>query len=138
VWNWIKDPLTTQDDFGDPTGLPTGYALCIYDASGLVGRAEIDAFPNRWTALGTRGFRFRDHTGIDGGIKSMRLTARYAGDAKIHVYGNDVNLPNPPFPMTQPVTVQFINSSNAVCWETSFSGVQIRRNDTDRFRGKLP
>ena len=135
TFKWQKGAETSTAELADPTQ-GTGYALCLYDATGLLCSLEVAGAAASWSALsGERGFRYRDTTGAQDGITKMLLRSGTAGRAKLAVMGKGLNLPDPTLELSEPVTAQLINQDSALCWTATYSGPgTIRRNDTERFR----
>jgi glucose/arabinose dehydrogenase len=118
TWKWLKGDITPKSAFGAP---PPNYVLCTYVDSTVV-QADIPSAascPSCWTENAT-GFRFKSTTAD---IQSLTLRAGdVAGKARVIAKGKGATLPDdlPGIPVTQPVTVQLINSDGE-CWEASYS-----------------
>jgi hypothetical protein len=52
------------------------------------------------------------------------------------VRGEGVDLPNPTLPLALPVTAQLLNSSNTICYTSSFAAA--RKNTPTLFKAKTP
>ena len=118
TWKWLKGDVTPKSAFGNP---PPNYVLCTYVDSSVV-QADIPsaaACPSCWTETAT-GFKFRSDT--DEITRLMLKSGDVPGKAKIIAKGKGAALPDdlPGVPVTQPVTVQLINSDGE-CWEASYS-----------------
>jgi len=139
VWKWTKGAQTSQAEFGDPTGT-TDYALCIFagTASSLVDEAVIPAAASTWSILGTKGYAYKDPAAAVGGIDTIRLRGSIENTSKVRVHGRQAGLPILPLPLPAPVTVQLFNGDSGVCWGTSYTAMQLLRNDTGRLKAKTP
>ncbi len=137
-WKWNKGATTFNADFGNPN-LSTSYQLCIYDGTHLLSSAPLPAagvcdFRDCWRPTGT-GFKYAEKSGLRGGVTRIVLKEGTApGKAKIQVKGRGLNLAYPPFPLTQPLTVQLRNSAG-FCWEAVY-GTPATRNQSDQFKDK--
>src|SRR4029453_16500882 len=134
AWRWLKGAAATLPQFGVPTG-STAYALCIYDGTSTTAIAEADIAPSAtlWRPKGTTGFRYRDPALGFGGIGALLLKAGATGKAKAVVRGKGMSLPDPSGPLTLPVTVQLVNSSNDACFEGIFDVAAVKKNDDESF-----
>jgi hypothetical protein len=135
-WVWGKGAATAEDDFGDPPGGATAFALCAYDAMGLRLAA---AMPGGGTCgrkqcwKTTRsGFVYRDKRLASDGIRLLRLQAGGEGDARIVMVGRGATLPLPQLPLETPLSTQLVRSDGAACWDATFSAP--RRNTATRFK----
>jgi glucose/arabinose dehydrogenase len=147
VAKWLKGPATTQANFGNPV-TTTGYSFCLYagTASALVATASVPAAGTCsgkpcWKAISTKGYRFKDKTAAnDGGTFQMKLSAGEAGKSKILFKAKGPNLDLTPatLPLDEsaPLTVQFIGTDSAECWEMTFPPASVRRNDDEQFKAK--
>jgi len=137
VWKWGKGDATTQADFGDPTST-AGYALCVYagNHSTLVASAQMDADPARWSAISTKGYKYKDSTGTPDGVQKITLKGGDQGKAKAIVKGKGLNLPDPTLPTDLPLRVQLIISDSTVCFEDSYDGDDIVKLEADQLKTK--
>lgn len=150
-----------QDDFGNPIQVD-GYGMCVFDATGLVARAEVPGGTICPRANGKqvecwsggeetpsgvlylkRPFKYNDPLRGSSGIAKILLKPSgvkrgMLTDARVSVSGKGINLPGPTFPMDGPVVVQVIGKNNAFCAESTFSGVQIKKNDLAGIHAKIP
>lgn len=144
-WKWLKGEETLFGDFGNPaTG--TDYTLCVYDTSASVPSLKASlAVPSGvlWAAAGSNGYKYKDPSAINDGVKQLLLKAGPLGKAKAIFTAVGVNLPlPPPFSMTQleeqspEVVVQLINDQG-FCWSTAFPA-PAKENDADRFKDTTP
>lgn len=131
AWKWLRGAATSPGELGDPTAA-TAYAFCLFDANGLIATAEVAAGP-QWTATHS-GFRFSDPQHVQHGIEAMDLRSSDRDRARILISGRGVALPDPPLPLTPPVTLQLVNSGMAVCWQSVFDLGDVRRNRSDVFK----
>ncbi len=140
-WKWSSGAATDVGDFGDPV-TTTDYALCLYDASGLLATHIIPAGGNCgtkpcWAAKST-GFNYKDKTLAAFGIAQITLKAGADGKAKIQVKGKGLNLPMPPLTsLMTPVTVQLkpLNGT-AVCFGATYGFPPAVKNDGVQFKDK--
>ena len=135
VWKWIKGSMTTNADFGLPTGT-TSYTLCIYaGTSQALGGATIPPSSLKWKPF-TKGFKYKDASGTPDGIQKVLLKSGAANKSKILVKGKGINLPDlPAMPFNSPVTVQLVNNDN-VCFEGVFT--TFKKNAAGKFKAKAP
>jgi hypothetical protein len=148
TWKWIKGPLTTQGDFGEPT-VTADYHLCIYSggAPTLTIQAILPAAGTCgdqpcWKTAGTKGYKRKDSAATIDGISLVVLKGGPAGKSKIVVKGKDGNLflspPTLPFPNLNDVVVQLSNTDNTNCWESTFSPASFKKNTDWDFKAKAP
>jgi hypothetical protein len=131
VWKFTKGSLpASQMDFADPTDA-TGYALCLYDVSGLKATFFIPPGTSTWRTLGSKGYRYRENSGTASGVQKVKLKG---GDEPIIVVkGKGMNLPDGVLPISVPVTVQLRNLDSGRCWEDAYS-----TTGSQQFKGKNP
>jgi cysteine-rich repeat protein len=140
IWKWVKGTASLAD-FGNPTGLPAGttsYTLCLYaGTASALGGATVPPGSN-WSALGSKGFKYKDPSGTADGIQKVLLKSNaQPNKSKILAKGKGVNLPDlPAMPFDSPVTVQLSNDSNSVCYESVFTN--FKKNANGKFKAKLP
>ncbi len=145
LWKWIKGQPTAVEDFGDPT-TTTAYKLCLYAGvdEHLISDGEIVVPPGQgWTAVGTRGLKYRDKTpSAPDGIQKVLLRAHSGGKAQVKIKGRGLNLPDPVLPIPEtdfPFVVQLVNDAPAqACWESRFQTTQILRNKATQLKLKAP
>jgi hypothetical protein len=58
--------------------------------------------------------------------------------SKAAVKGKGAYLPHVPLPIPAPLTVQFVNGDNGLCWGASYTGAQIVTNDTAQLKAQAP
>jgi cysteine-rich repeat protein len=139
IWKWIKGEETAVEDFGVPT-VSTNYEFCVYaGTSALVVDAQIPGGgPPPWSAIGTKGYKYFEPTGVPSGVNKVILKSGAAGKAKALLKGKGSNLPSggmfPPG-WTLPVTAQLVSSTNA-CFEATYETDDIIKNDGIQFRAK--
>ncbi len=127
-WKWVGETGIALPDLGDPARGGTGYALCIYDASGtlaIAAGAAAGGTCNRRPCWKSRpgGFRYRDRAGHTTGVTKMLLRAQGAG--KIAVAARGALLPLPATTPAAPLTVQLVRSDDpAMCWSASVAAVR--------------
>jgi hypothetical protein len=133
-WGWRKGQTTTLSDFGVPTGT-TAYTLCIYSGTSSALAYTIPGGAN-WTAIGHEGFRYRDKTAANDGIRRIVLKSGADGKSTALVTGIGVNLPDPTLPFTLPVTAQLVTSSTNVCFTSDINAA--KKNTMTLFKAKAP
>jgi GH18 family chitinase len=102
-------------DFGTPA-IDTRYALCLYDADGLVASADVPPGFG-WQAKGS-ALRY----GGSGVIDRVQLRAGDAGKPRVVVKGKGT-LPAIPTPMIEPLafTVALVQDASAVCFADTYT-----------------
>ncbi len=134
VWKWLKGAATTPEDLGLPTGT-TNYALCVYAGTAATA-IGLPAGTAAWQAAGTKGFTFKDASGIPDGARKAVIESGPAGKAKALVSGKGVNLPEEIFPpLALPVTVQLVNA-NGTCFGSTYDGAS--KNTAKVFKATTP
>ena len=90
IWKWSKGADTTPGEFADPRNTAE-YALCFYSgpSSALLKQISIPPSASKWSAVGTKGFKYNDVGGTADGI------------TKIIVKGGGSALNMPPLPLDQ-------------------------------------
>lgn len=131
AWAWKKGAATSVADFGDPRR-SSSYALCVYDAGGLVASTSLspggtcDGEPC-WTvrskAKGFKGLRLEAN-----GKASVGLSTGEAGKAAIKLKASGGTVDSTPLPFTPPVTAQVVQSDSSRCWSDTYSGDEIGKN----------
>lgn len=148
VYTWKKGAATLLGDFGDPT-LEGGvsYDVCLYDGNGGGYDLEFEASVPAggtcagkpcWKAAGSKGFKYKDKSGVRHGITKLILKSGDAGKATVVLKGQGALLQPPALPLddTPAVTLQVRNSSG-VCWGTSFASPPSSNTATS-FKDKAP
>src|SRR5262249_18379814 len=140
IWKWIKGQATDQEDFGVPTGT-TQLALCIY--AGTVSATADYVVPGdaaKWSAIGTQGFKYNDATGTNDGITKVLLKGGADEKSKCLVKGKGANLDDLALETLDDnglVTVQLVNDSTSVCFESTFTAADfITVDDPTQFKAK--
>jgi hypothetical protein len=134
-WRWVSNVATPKAAFGTPTAT-TGYALCLYDATGLRRQARAPA----GGTCGRRpcwrdarsGFRYVGSGFNPDGLESVGLVAGGARAARIRVKGKGAGLHPPALPLAIPVRMQLLRSGSSACWEARYSRPPTR-NGAGRF-----
>src|SRR5262249_32514487 len=131
VWKWVKGQSTTQSEFGVPSGT-TQYALCIHagTSAALLASYNVPADAMKWSALGTKGYKYTDPAGSAAGITKGLLKGSTHDKAKCLMKGKGTNLAD--FDLTMlvdPVTVQLVNSANTTCFESTFDQADFIKFD---------
>lgn len=135
---WLKGPLLGQSDFGDPLDSDgTIYTLCVYDDDNLEESVVVPALTN-WSAISTKGYKYKDPTGSVSGITKILLKGGDAGKSKILVKGKGGSLPQFAlmFSQTTDVTVQMLRNDDAQCWESVFTAPAVKSTGT-QFKDKF-
>ncbi len=133
LWKWAKGDATVLSDFGTPT-TTTSYTLCVFagTTAAIVGEAGFQPSAQTWSAIGQRGFKYKEPGGV---FTNMTLLSGPAGKAKIILKGKGVAAPTePPYP--PPLTIQLTNSSTNACWSSTFDAADVKRNATGMFSAK--
>jgi hypothetical protein len=127
-----------QSTFGDPV-TATSYVLCLCDDGALAFDIQIPA-GMLWLPIGSKGYLYRDPDATSDGVLKARLLGVSAGGSKLKVKGKGANVPLP-----GPVGATYFNAltdlrvqlhGNGSCWDTTFSGAQILRNDPHIVKAK--
>ena len=140
-WKWRGQELNYRQ-LGNPT-TDTAYALCVYDGSTLVSRADAPAgglcgpkLKPCWTAkngYGYYGYSYRDQDRSPNGVSALALTPGVDGKASIQLKASGSSLVPPALPITSlPVTVQ-LSSSNGACWQARYDADGTGRNSATGF-----
>jgi len=125
-----------------PTGT-TQYALCIYNgtASSLVADYTVPGDAMKWVAVGTSGYKYRDTGGTEDGVTKILLKGKTQPDkSKCLVKGkgadlDDLNLTG--LDDNDLVTVQLVNNTTTVCFESTFDPPDfITFDDPAQFKAK--
>jgi len=149
-WRYYRGQ-TSFEDWGDPLET-TSYSFCIWDDDELKLQSHVDpggfCHPRRpcWRVQGRshpQGWRYFNKGTNDTGLQIIQLfTQEPSGNAYIAVRALDVNLPLPGpvafdqyFNQTEGVTVQFVRSDAAVCWESRF--IHNHQSNHRRFKAIL-
>jgi len=126
-----KGQSTQMSDFGDPTGA-TGYALCLYDDSGLALSASIPASgmcgSRACWSRSKSAFAYKDRSAARSGVTRILLKTSSVDKTKVQVLAKGVNLPSMTLPLQGSVTAQVI-SSGGVCFEATYPIDTITKND---------
>jgi hypothetical protein len=138
-FKWGGGPALIAD-MGNPTQT-TRYELCIYDNRGV--RMAMGVPPGAgWDVSGSpsspTGYRYKDATASQDGIKSILTKASNLGKAKFKVTGKGTELPDQEqLPLQYPVTVQ-LYASDGDCWQAEFGQGDTLKNDDGGYTGKTP
>jgi hypothetical protein len=140
IWKWLRGTATAQADFGDPTD-GTDYTLCVY--TGLTPEPVMETTISAgagWSPISTKGYKFKDKTTAQDGVRKIMLKGGRAGRAKAMVLGKGANLRMTPslLPLDEsgPVITQLINNTTSACWETRFSSSM--RNTQEMYQARTP
>jgi hypothetical protein len=142
IWKWSKGADTSQADFADPRSTAE-YALCFYSgpSSDLLKQLSIPPSATKWTAVGTKGFKYSDTTGSADGVTKVLVKGGILGKSKALLKGKGSLLPDfngdLPLPMGDlPLIVQLRNNQTGICWEGEFP--LPKKNTADQFNAKSP
>ena len=137
VWKWVKGASTTQEELGALTGTT---ALCVHagTAAALLTSYNMPADATKWAAIGTKGYQFSDPAGSADGITKVLLKGSTEDKAKCLVKGKADNLPDLDLAeLIAPVTVQLLNSTDAMCFESRFEEADVIKFDqATQFKAK--
>ena len=90
-----------------------------------------------WKAVSTKGYAFKDKAGASDGVKSIALKGSSDAKTKVVFKASGVSLPATSLPLTGSVAVQLHNSGTGLCWESVFTGTDIRSDGSDgKFQAK--
>ncbi len=135
AFTWKKGPTTNPADFGNPT-TTARYAMCLYADNTLMDQLDVAA-GSGWV-LKPHGFNYKNKTSTT--LQVVTLAAgKVAGKGQIHAVGKGFALgfgASLPFSGATSVTVQLVNSDNALCWGDVYTGAQLVTNTTTKFKGK--
>lgn len=122
----------TQAELGDPTSGAT-YNLCVYHGSTLVSQISLND-PSKWSAVGTKGYKYKDKTGAASGITKVLVKGGAAGKSQVMFLGKGDNLPDvlPLTPVPPDVTVATRNSGTATCFSAVYS--TAKKNEPNLFK----
>lgn len=122
------------------------YLLCIYDGTSTLisetvipagGACNLSSRPAACWRENTKGFKYRDRDGTNGGVQNLKLMEGDAGKAQVQLKARGINVDAPAtFPLGQPVTVQLRSDAGSVCWEAVYSAPAALNTDTPRKRFK--
>ena len=92
----------------------------------LIESANVPAGGGKWSAISTKGYKYKDANGTNAGIKKIIVKSGAAGKSKALVKGKGLNLPDfdsdlPVAALDLPMVVQLRNKQNGQCWGSSFS-----------------
>lgn len=137
IWKWIKGAATSQAELGDPTA-DANYTLCLYAGStaALVGQALVPASASAWSAISTKGYKYKDALAAADGITKVVLKGSAQPKAKALVKGKGSGLPDLTLPIEAPVIVQLRNSASGICWGASYGAPQLIKNQAGLLKGK--
>lgn len=133
IWKWQKGTTTSLADFGAPAAT-TDYTLCLY--AGTASAALDIPAGGGWKALGAKGFGFKGPGTATDGVQKVQLKSGGAGKSKVQVKGKGGPLPDLAGPLAQPITVQLVNDATAACFEASYDGTAVIRNDGTLLKAK--
>ena len=142
IWKWTHGADSTQGEFADPINTAQ-YALCFYagTTSALIQQVGIPPSAGKWSAVGTKGYKYSDAAGAAAGITKIIVKGGTLGKSKALVKGKGAGLPDfdsqlPIAGGDLPLIVQLRNNQTGICWEGAFSNP--KKNVADQFNAKTP
>jgi len=94
-----------------------------------------------WEAIGTKGYKYRDSSSVNDGVRSVNLLEGVEGKSRLQLKGKGIGLgipaaasPTQLFSGSTAVTVQLHGNGN--CWETSF-GPDQSRNGPNSYQSRF-
>ncbi len=152
-WKTRRGPATDFEEFGFPDfPIHVGYAFCVYDAAGLVTRADlrpVDAGCTKcYQAKGPDakfgdpdGFLYKDKSRLPTGASKVLMVGGVDGESTFVVGAKGVNLPAPALPVTgTTVTVQLMTDERNLiydaCWGSTYDVGTASKNDARKFQVK--
>ncbi|MCW5891184.1 MAG: hypothetical protein KIT14_11620 [bacterium] len=147
VFKWKGGGGVALADLGLPT-VDERYTLCVYDESGAKPKVLFTAAapPGAcgtdpcWMPTGSRGFRFKNRTGIGDGLVSLALRTGAPGKAAVLLKGKGSALAQRPDGMPAPgfalpLRVQLQGESGA-CFGARFTAATTQKNAAGLYKGK--
>jgi hypothetical protein len=146
-WKWQQGEETFFTDFGNPVNGPlTEYTLCVYDTTATTPslKASIALVPGaNWVLQAGKGYKYKDSTSAQNGVKNVLLRAGGPGKAKINFAASGIPLVMPiPYSVTEifdqdpEVLVQLVNDLG-FCWTSTFGSPAVK-NTVEIFKDKSP
>ena len=152
LWKWQHGAATAKADFGDPVG-SDDYALCIYDASGLLFEAEIPKGCPTWARCWKEErnafqYRTKRNQNIEqqqfppDGVRKVLLKAGDDRKASIYIQGKGCNLfRDSPLEdgldaLVSPLTVQLQRSGGSTCWGAVYTFPPAMQHDDLEFKDR--
>jgi hypothetical protein len=146
-WKWSKGPAVTQADLGSPDSSTT-YTMCIYDNDGVqpsIAARVVIAPSTLWLAKDPKGWFYKDNAGTSDGVQRVQVKAGSAGKSAVKFTAKGLAIPMPSpaspaaiFAQDPSVTVQLVNDTTPICWESVFGSGQTKKNTTAQFKAKSP
>src|SRR5262249_36609284 len=125
VWRWRGAVAVDKGALGFP-GSFTGYALCVFDRTGLKLSASAPAgglCGGRpcWHELPS-GYRYADVDGTPDGIQHLQMHAGPPGQSRLMLRGRGPLLAMPSsLGLAPPVTVRLQRTDGAACWQSVYA-----------------
>lgn len=136
LWKWLKGESTSQSDFADPLSA-AAYSFCVFaGTAAIVVEADIPPDAQRWTALGSTGFKYKDANGAADGIQRITLRASDSAATKIALKGKGDGLSLTDPPLVPPLTAQLTKHDTDVCWSAAYNMADITRNELGKLKAK--
>lgn len=140
LFKWIKGEEVSFGALPDPVG-SDDVDFCLYAPDGRpVFHASAPAGGTCggkpcWIAKST-GYKYADKERTPDGVLKVLLKAGDAGKAKAQLKGKGENLPDlPELPLGVPTRAE-LKGANGACWEATFDGGGVLRNDGGGFKAK--
>jgi hypothetical protein len=96
-----------------------------------------------WQARDPKGWIYKDKAGAVAGVQKALLKTGVAGKSAAQIKAKGIEIPMPTaatpfvmFDMDPAVTVQLVGSDTPVCWTSSFTAADVKRNQAALFKGK--
>lgn len=143
VWSWARGQAVSIGDLADP-GRTSTFALCIYAGASAEPKMQFIVPPGQehWsthlhpTTRQPTGFYYKDASGSADGVNRITTKIGATNKARVHFKALGPNLPDPPVgPLPLPVTVQLVNNTNDVCFQTVFPAAE--KNTADNFKARV-
>jgi cysteine-rich repeat protein len=138
TWKWRNGQSTNQGEFADPRTI-AAYSFCLFAGApaAIVAEADVPPDAQKWAALGSTGFEFKDTSGAADGIRRILLRGSDANQTKIVLEGQGAGLSLTAPPLNVPLTAQVTNAQTNVCWSATYGASDVRRNRGGRLKAKL-
>lgn len=136
LWKWLQGESTSQSEFADPL-TAAAYSFCVFaGTAAIVVEADIPPDAQRWAALGSTGFKYKDASGAADGIQRITLRGSDSAATKILLKGKGAGLSLTDPPLVPPLTAQLTNHDTDVCWSATYEMADIIRNELGKLKAK--
>jgi hypothetical protein len=139
TWTFRKGEATSKSEFGTPTGVTDGYALCLYEDGALVQGFDI---PPGQTCSGSpcwketgKGYSYRDRDRSPDGIGGVRMVEGLEdGKTTISVRGKGTRLGLPVVnDLNGVLEVQLQRTNDTLCWGAVYTP-PFKKHDAETLR----